>query len=168
MGETGPKGQTDLPWPALNIIFVPTATASTEVRPCGTKHLEVEEMTVTGVTFEENQDGKCHVCCNITSSYILRALLQLRLSLLLEDLLLLIPELSSGNNCAVTEGQNFYKSHKWSINSVKHRCLLKDRRHNHSTLWRPRSLPVSQIITEYSSQRPPSYLRSVDKVQSSW
>ena len=130
VGGGGPKGQTDLPWPAVNIRFVSTVSASTEVRPCGTKHLEVEELTVIGIAFEEHHNGKCHVYCNLPSSDTLRVDLQLRLSLLLEDMFLLITELTSVNNCAVTEGQSFHKSQKWSINSLKHRCFLKDSRHN--------------------------------------
>ena len=130
MGDGGPKGQRDLPWPALNIRFPPTVSASTEVRPCGTKHLEVEEFTVICIAFEEHQDGICHVYCNTSSSDTLIVVLRLRLSLLLEDMLLLIPQLHSGNNCAFTEGQSFHKSQECSINSLKHRCFLKDRRHN--------------------------------------
>jgi len=30
--------------------------------------LEVEELTVIGMAFEEHQDRKCHVYCNILSS----------------------------------------------------------------------------------------------------
>ena len=62
-----------------------------EIRPCGTKHLEVEELTAITITFEENQDGKCQVYCNLPTSDTLRVFLQLRLPLLLEDMFLLIP-----------------------------------------------------------------------------